>query len=479
MKFSAYRKTAILLLFLSGGIPSPHVSAGMLSDHLTQQENEVHTICASSGATIADPTSGNTGPGMRDRICSSAQNSLVTAKIDAKLWKVWAGVAGVCGMACAVSVSGHTFNNQQYLCEGASVAGGSYDSAATKQFLGAIVGVSSAGAGFTLNHFMNKQPATPSDKNRKAADTTAAQSGTSPPKVADNTPVTAVSKAPTDYGACLQAAVAGVQTFLRHQEMTDAQAKVDNEVGTIQSLNSDTPGVVGGGGISASGGGGGGSGSVVGGGGSIGGNSPSAEHSGGGGAGGNCGGSGSQAIISCAVASDSKLPSFVKDPKFAGELQKASGQTADNFLKNDNPNSALNAAFNGSTDPALQPALASAIDALQKNTATGVEGTVYAHGAGGGGGGSAPPEPSLDKIVAGMMDQFMPKGDEKKDDTAESAIEFANKNRSPSSIMEDPTLSLFDRVTYRYGLTINRLEKLDWALPQNRLQMLEKTPSYN
>ena len=54
------------------------------------------------------------------------------------------------------------------------------------------------------------------------------------------------------------------------------------------------------------------------------------------------------------------------------------------------------------------------------------------------------------QMMAGLMDQMNPNKKKDEKTTGVSAVIFANQTRSPAAVVEDKTLSIFDRVTYRY-----------------------------
>jgi hypothetical protein len=75
------------------------------------------------------------------------------------------------------------------------------------------------------------------------------------------------------------------------------------------------------------------------------------------------------------------------------------------------------------------------------------------YSSGGGGGGRAPSsdDADLNGMMAAMMQQFAPKtGEEQDPNNGINMVIFANKSQPAAAVAENPSLSIFDRITYRY-----------------------------
>ena len=380
--------------------------------------------------------------------CQAAKSAQESADANSAMWKVWASVSAVCTYACIASFAGGP--TSEFLCMGASVAGGVTDAVLTRNFVGALMSIGSAGMGYMANQAMNP------------AQTAAAEV----PKAGMTPPATPPKK---DFGACLGAATAAVQVFTKVSSMNSSEDSVKSNLESARKVTSNTEAVAqqqgpdftpsaalssnpndntrtGSGNYNA----GVSNGSV---------NDSSNVTA-------TCASAratnSASGTLQCAVASDRTLPSFVKDPRFPKEFQKNTGQSLSNFLaKNDRPSSMLSGAMGNGLSATQAAKLASGLSDLERGVGV-VEPSNSAYSGGGGaasgGGGEEDPMAGIQDMMAGLMDQMNPnkKAEDKK--TGVSAVVFANRNRSPASVAEDRTLSIFARVSYRYYYVGPKLE---------------------
>jgi hypothetical protein len=374
-------------------------------------------------------SSGNTGAATQAlQYCQAAKSSQSAANADGILWKVWAGVAGVCAAACVSSLAGHPWN--QWVCAGTDIAGAATDGIITKQFATALMSVGTAVGGVVINQITNEGKEAGKKK---------------------------------DIGSCLSAAMAGYQVYAKYTDEKSQNTSVNSNLQSAASVESEATavseasaaaaaptsntssalagsvGVTGSGTTTAQA-------AVT--------KSTSAPAA--------CSGvttstSALSAQIACATASDSNLPSFVNNPGFASNFQKATGTSLGSFMaSNDSPSSALASAMGGGLSPSQSATLAAAIKQMDNKLNPDVEGSTYAGGGGLNGGAEASNNPDLSAVgdaVSSLLKQLNPDGTSKDPQGAKSgisAVVFANRNRTPAAVTQDSSLSIFDRVTYRY-----------------------------
>jgi hypothetical protein len=423
-----------LALTLSLSLASLH-SPTLHADELDDQLND---IC---GKTLNAPPTPTTDPNVATmnaqklNYCQAAQGASSAAGADSAMWKVWAGVGTVCTYACVASFTG--LPTSEYICMGVTLAGGLADAFATKNFVSALTAIGGVGAGYIANQTINK--------------------------ASDSAGPNAPPKAQKDIGACLNAGIAAVQVYAKHSAMKNDEDSVRANLDSAKKLTDSAAAAVNGTfnaqnqAATATG-----TGNANGGGttthlaSDISGNSnfnassacAQARNT-----------SNPAVIMSCAVASDRNLPGFVSSPKFAKEIQKDSGTSLADFLgKGGTPTSLMGQAMSNGMSPNQAGKLAAALSQLENNVGN-YEGSGPAY-AGGGGGAARPGEgdESMTQMMSTLMDQLHPggkPGEEKK--VGVSAVAFANQTRSPASVVNDKTLNIFDRVTYRYYYVGRRL----------------------
>ncbi|MGK5086456.1 hypothetical protein WDW86_02765 [Bdellovibrionota bacterium FG-2] len=353
--------------------------------------------------------------------CKAAQDSQATSEAESKLWKVWAGVATVCAGACASSLSGASAH--PWVCQSANGLAGVIEGGIKKDLTAAMGGLTAAGAGAVM--------------------TKATESGAS-----------AKSK---DWAACAGAAFAAAQSYAKHKTMTESEAAVATNLESVKKFKDSSGGgfaqtapntslsVVprpnSGAGVPA--GAAPQSAEPV---------SPLAT------------GAKSQAMIAGAMAADRKLPQWVSDPKFAEDFKKVSKTDVAELIdgvdgKFKDPSSALNTALSGSFSAPSVSTLALALKELESAPGADSSG-VYAGGgaADGSAKAGASPDQSMSEMLSGIFGQFGAKSGAGKKISGGSEIVFNPSMRSPAAIFEDRTLSLFDRVKFRYSRVSDRLE---------------------
>ena len=179
-------------------------------------------------------------------------------------------------------------------------------------------------------------------------------------------------------------------------------------------------------------------------------------------------------LIRCATTADTSLLPEVKDPEFLKTFEKLAGTSLGDFtrrgLGSDSGTLAKAwsaASGNPGTESMLSQGLKdaqAALDADGGRSGLQNEGTALAtyHSAGGAGGlGSGEAADPLAASLSGFLDQLQGgTGDLKRDPASVTTLDFARtqmSQRNPSAVVEDPRISLFDRVTVRYSNVSERL----------------------
>lgn len=169
------------------------------------------------------------------------------------------------------------------------------------------------------------------------------------------------------------------------------------------------------------------------------------------------------ATLRCAVARDPSLPAFVQSPKFPTEFQKATGQNLADFLKReDSPRQLLGGVMGAGLGPTQSAKLAAALGSVEQQLAQGgVDGAAYASAGGGFDSGNDPAfgDQALEEMMAGLAAKLAPQKEGEEPQPGIATVIFANNrySRNPAAIAENPALSLFDRVTYRYYFVAKRI----------------------
>jgi hypothetical protein len=413
----------------SGPVPDLQTACGsILSNPACNAQSSQMAGATPTGTPSGCPADPS---GQKAPLCQSAKSAQDAADAASAGWKVWALVAGVCTVACAVSFTPAAAAGYSYACSGASIAGGIADAAITKNFTGALSGIMMGGMGIAMTAMATKEVAKEGAK----------KSGSG------------------DMMACMSAAMAALQVFMKASTESSSNSQVQSllkQIAALQSTNS-TLASSGGSGFTPTG-----TGSA---------NAPNPT-----GASGNssgtqtgaptaaatstpCGASASSpstgAFINCAAATDGNLPPFASDGRGLKDLVQA-GRNPDAITGAGDPKGALMAAMGGSFTPSGLTTLASTLDDMQQKIGAydGISGA-YASGGGGGEGGEGGGDggdAQMAAMMAQMMDAMNPNAKKGEKPTGVAAVVFAAQvqKRSPSAIAEDHTLSIFDRITYRY-----------------------------
>jgi hypothetical protein len=171
------------------------------------------------------------------------------------------------------------------------------------------------------------------------------------------------------------------------------------------------------------------------------------------------------AAIQCAVKSDPSIPTaMVAKNGFVDTFKKASGLDMSDLLTNQNATGAqaLTAGMGGGLSSQGVQTLASAVKQLETDVLS-LDDSATAYAANGSGGGAdlgaSDGEDEMAKAMAALMNGMNPKQEEESNGVSETAIQRANRTRSPAAIAEDPNLSIFERVTFRYSSVSRELFK--------------------
>ncbi|MGK5082120.1 hypothetical protein WDW37_02360 [Bdellovibrionota bacterium FG-1] len=453
----AVRTLALALSLSLLALPPPHTARAD-----SAIDGELDAVCGKtlsqadqiqSGANAANPALGSQQQKLQ--YCQAAKTAQEGSHANSAMWKVWSAVGVVCTYGCVASFAGGP--TSEYICMGATVAGGVTDALVTKNFTSAIMAVGGVGAGFMINQQMNKG----NDQTNEAKE---AKEGAKEGEKA--TKETKEVKKDKDIGACINAAMAGLQVFMKYRSMKNDDDSMQTNLDSAKKVADSN---------------------VLANNGAANGYNPQgqAANGSGGGTGGDTGNPSNPSdpnlattrqatcasarnnptggtILQCAIASDSTLPGFVSSPKFNSEFKKDSGQNLGDYLTKDGPPGPMMAgASTNGMNAAQAGKLATAISDLESQVADmSMPSSTYGHNGGGGseGGGADNSMGDMQQMLAGMMEQLNPnakKGTAPK--TGVNAVIFANKTRGPASVAEDKTLNIFDRVTYRYYFVGRRM----------------------
>lgn len=409
-----------------------------------------HSVWAGQGVLeyddICKDIAASTNPTKKE-YCDAAKASEKAAQANFWLGKVWIGVSAVCTASCAATLTGAmsgTILHNEWLCAGSNAAGAVTEGIVNKQLAQAIMNLAGSAGSIMVAKMMAD------DAAKEAAKDGAKEVGKEGAKKSKN------------YGACLLAATSLAQVIARAQgESADkkaaqqalamaAQQHDSNATGTDGRYQPPTlPGRSGGSGANMYAGAGG---------------KHSITGSGEGGADAASGdpcktaqATGSAGpVVSCALAKDSKLPSFVSSPRFGDDFEKVAGRNLDDFFKESGTTGspgALSAMSNLLSSSGMNQLAAAMNEAERGMGSFGVSGSSYAGGGGGGGGGGDSEMADMAGLMQGMMSQFMPgAGGAKAGPTSHELRYGSQGRRAPSGIYEDTTLNIFERVSHRYSV---------------------------
>jgi hypothetical protein len=426
--------------------PSPSASSGI---KLTGDDYE--SVCSPILTQAAPTHEGDLALyNQKLPICQGAKASYDAMKAQGLLWKVWAGVGAVCAAACGASFAGV---GSQYICIGTNVAAGVTEGAVTHDFSAAMNGIMGAGSSFLVNTVMSGGKKEAAEAGEKAAEAPADDAAK---KAKEG------KESEKDIGACVSALMAAGQAVSKYKSAESAEETLNAAMDELSALTSTSTAAplpasysISTGEVTSA--------SSVGTQTSATGSGESTSESGGSET--NCASSVATTgeAVSCAAAIDSGLPGFVSNPKFQKEFEKAAREPFGDFLGREGSGigEAIGGSMGGVLTDAARTKVEAAVEALAAETRgrsdPNVADTIYGGGGrgskrGGGGGGD-----DMMGQMAGLMSQLLPNGkkkDGKPDQAFEAAfrVQQAAKGRSPASLAEDRSLSLFDRVTVRYQL---------------------------
>jgi hypothetical protein len=166
----------------------------------------------------------------------------------------------------------------------------------------------------------------------------------------------------------------------------------------------------------------------------------------------------------CAATADPNVANTISSPDFQKAFEKSSGMNLGEYLKgagNFSPSDAIKAAtgsvMSADATPSVDKALAEAEKEASKYPLMGGDASAaYAAGGGhGGGGGSG--DADFANAMNGLMGKLLPKSDQDKKGGV-SEVKFSGPQRNlASASAEDPTISIFDRVAFRYSSIMPRI----------------------
>jgi len=385
-------------------------------------------------------------------ICQGAAASHEAMKDQDLLWKIWAGVAAVCGLACGASFFGA---GNQYICIGTNLAAGVTEGVVTEDFSAAMTGIMGAGTSFLINTAMGG--AASGGSSGSSASGSGSGSGSNAQSGGNS----------RDIGACLSAGMAVLQAVNKHAGARSAEDSLNAAMAELSRLQSSSnaaplPGTVRLGDSETTP-----DSAVAQGSTSLNDDVAVAEPDPEGSR--TCSSTSSSAgeSISCATALDDNLPGFVGNSRFPKEFERSAGQSLDDFLSGSRSGSAgddISSAMSNLLTSSAQAALKAAADGLAESVSQSdpnISATAYRGGgarrnAGGGGG-----DDDFMGQMAGLMGKLLPGGKAPANDAGAKAVQavMQTARSQPGRIEEDRGLSIFDRVKVRY-LTLSQSQRI-------------------
>lgn len=439
--------------------------------------------------------------------CQAAFTAKEAHQANKSLVMVYAGVAAVCTTACVTSFFA-PIPLTGTLCMGATAAGAVYDVVKTKQYTSAITSIGALGASLLLNNSLNKD--TPTSGSNSQGQTTGGEGGT--PSDAGPKPPEQPSK--KDIGSCIQAAVAGVQAFMKHSAAKTDEKTANLNLDHAESLKAQAMDYI----------------AIL--------RNPGDPHSPqnpnasgstaprvqtgltssqnqgnlnrftlssnnnkkGGGiytSGSSCQKAASamdfKSQLNCAISANPRLPKAARDPRFPEAIRTATGLNPNDFAREVNrsgPAGAIQKAGNsfGPANPDGTKILGSALKNLESSFGDGSEpSSLYASGSSGGSSGAASTaaassqDPNINQLISDVMDKLLPKnaGENSDSTSADSQLEkrdsegnlILGQNALDRNLSTDKTeelkLSLFIRVSKRYFLLTPQILMLEVKKDKN------------
>jgi hypothetical protein len=374
-----------------------------------------------------DVCGGATSPtGQKASYCAAAQQSLDAEKRDKTLTVLYAAVAGTCVASCATEWTGIGAAGA-YACQGGAVGASVADMVITKNFMNGF-NLIAGGAGLAK----------------------AISSGG--------------QEAPTEIGgtkfrasSCITAATTSLSAITHHMSASSDAASAESSLASAKQVNAtnsnsynlQNPGLTTSASTATQTGSAPSTGTNLA---STGGSSSQSSNP--------CGDTSSvSGAVTCAATADQNLANQIGSSGFQDAFKKSSGMSLADYLKNASklsPNDAIKASAGAALDPGTLSKLDGALAAIEKpGMYQGDQAPTYAAGGHGGGGGAS--DPDFGSIMSGLMSQLAPKNaDDKKNGVKE--VQFSGARRNLASVTaEDPTVSLFERVAFRYSSLTPRL----------------------
>lgn len=385
----------------------------------------IASLTAAHADEYSDVCGGTQAPtGQKGSYCTAAKSSKDAAKKEKTLTLIYAAVAGTCAASCM------SFEMATIACEAGALGAAATDAILTKNLTSALMGGISGGMGLYTTLTTGKEATTKlfgtefktscitaatsslsafmHNSSRSSAESTAQSNLNSAKNLVDTT-------APSGY-------------TIGSPSMTTPPSSSTNVASTSSTATTLQPN----------------------------GSSSSADPSAG------CGDTSSVAgAASCAATADPQVASLVSTPEFQKAFEKSSGMKLDDYLKNGGNLSASDA-IKASAGSALgedgTAKLTKGIAAIEQVQPNFNAEASAAYAAGGhGGGASASGDADFNNMMSGLMSKLMPKSEQEKK-TGVSEVKFSGPARNLASVTaEDPTVSLFERVAYRYSHVTPRL----------------------
>ena len=410
--------------------------------------------------------------------CKAASAADEAAKNQKEAATVWVGVAGVCMVACYKQQNPTAAQAVGFMCKIANAGGGFSDKLLDQRTQDFQKQLEAAAT------IQQQQPVNPQNPNplpsfvppaavkpagsamleqiwRDVRIMKDALSLLNDAHAADAAP--AAGALPIAEDACLNAATAAGNAFqkmqaAKGQEQTrDENLKFAAQLNTNNDPRQNAPGIVGGLGAvpnfdQSAGGAPAASAAKTAEAGVVGGHSAAADA-----AAGSCTGAGdSAAIIACVSKRDPSLPPIVNDPAFQQQFEKQTGQSLGDLVKSgENPVSAASRVLGSAVGDEGKNLVAAATSAFAKNIADDMNKLADASAVASkdSGAGAAATDPlAFDAPAA-----------------APPANVTQDFDRKPASTPSKGKLTLFEIVTERYHLVMDRVDKLAWSTPYNRM----------
>lgn len=438
--------------------PSPSTPASQSASVAPSPAPTVtQTVTVPAAQPSGDPCSNKSSQGnnQSDQYCKAADTADEGKDTNDILTKVWAGVAGVCAAACAVSFGGANPYGKaaDMACVGANLGGAGTDAAMTKNYEGAVASIVANQQGImnTLDSLGSSGSSTANGANGANA------------KGGSNS-----------HASCLTAATSALQAVTKGMAANDAEksSQVNRQLASDMTApdvpmvaNSGTPLVpldstaVG---NNANAGAPVGSAALA----SGSADTPKNNTVGSADSGSGCRAakaSGStERMIQCALAADPNLPKFVATPQFAENLKGVSGLDLGSLLKGKRVSG--QAAVTGLSGGVLGSERTQALGkVLEQYEAFETGAAAYASGGRGGGGaaGGAGDEFDLNGAMKSLMSQLG--GDGEGGGGPNAAAKGPNFRGPAASIASkdgdenNRRISIFERIARRYFVIAPRL----------------------